>query len=349
MNHKQWIGFILFISFIIFSTVGLFNYYIDPLWTFSHSNKYNNVQTDFNVRIQKMNRLYFNDSSKYDGILLGSSRTTYINQYDFKGMNIFNMAAANMFPREYDGYIDVLQKLKGGKLKYIILGIDFFGTRVPEKEVYHKKAYHYLSESKSFFYRYKHLFSNNLLRYSLRDVMNNYRKPIEYYDRNNVRYHLKVTGKELSKHVEITFNGNMNKFRNIYKYNSNYRKILENLKDKYKDSKFIIFTTPATSKLLYATLTDAKKFNEYSRWLHDLVNVFGKVYHFYDFNTITNNLNYYVDDEHFYPYVGTMIVSKLINKKLIESPKNFGIVLTKDNVDDYLKKFKKILESKNDK
>ena len=336
MRYKRWIVTLFVFIFIILMIVAGVNYYIDPQWAFNHSNRFNNVQTEYNTRVQKMNIVYFQDISKYDGILLGSSRTTYINQYDFKGMNIFNMSAENMFPREYSSYIDVFQKVKKKKLKYIIIGVDFFGSRVPEKRVYHKLAYFYYNQKREPFYRYKKLISFNLFKYSIRNIVNNYRVPNEYYDRKNIRYHLKLDRDRVIKNFNFTYNLEMEQFKKIYRYNNNYLKIMHELKDRYKDSKFIIFTTPATSKLLLGALKDAKRFNDYSRWLHELVRVFGKVYHFNDINSITSNLDNYFDDEHFYPQIGTLIVSKILNKDA-KTPKDFGIILTKKNIDRYLK------------
>ena len=68
----------------------LFNYTIDPLWTFGSSNRYNNAQPGFDERQLKTNRAYFGGLKQYDALMLGSSRGTYINQHDFKTMKLFN-------------------------------------------------------------------------------------------------------------------------------------------------------------------------------------------------------------------------------------------------------------------
>ena len=61
---------------------------IDPLWSFAYDNKFNTIQKGFNERQQKTNNVYFNGLNEYDRILLGSSRTTFINQNDFQNMKI---------------------------------------------------------------------------------------------------------------------------------------------------------------------------------------------------------------------------------------------------------------------
>lgn len=63
-------------------------------------------------------------------------------------------------------------------------------------------------------------------------------------------------------------------------------------------------------------------------------------------NEITTDLNNYPDDDHYYPYIGKILANKITNKDL-KTPENFGIILNKNNIDNYLKTFEeKILKYK---
>ena len=90
MTSKKWIKVFITIIIVVLLPIILVNFIIDPLWTFNHSNQFNNAQQGFNERQQKTNRAYFVGLEKYDTLLIGSSRSTYINQHDFYNMNVFN-------------------------------------------------------------------------------------------------------------------------------------------------------------------------------------------------------------------------------------------------------------------
>ena len=58
------------------------NALIDPLWLFKHEHRLNSVQPFFDGRAQKTNWLHAR-VGQFDAVLLGSSRSTYIDQRGF--------------------------------------------------------------------------------------------------------------------------------------------------------------------------------------------------------------------------------------------------------------------------
>ena len=62
-------------------------------------------------------------------------------------------------------------------------------------------------------------------------------------------------------------------------------------------------------------------------------------------NTLATDLdkNYY-EDSHYRPNVGNMIAAKIFKDKNINVPDDFGILVTKDNIDGHLKYLKKQIE-----
>ena len=62
-----------------------------------------------------------------------------------------------------------------------------------------------------------------------------------------------------------------------------------------------------------------------------------------DINSITTNLENYPDDSHYYPYIGKLIANRISDFDTPKIPNDFGIVLNKDNLDEYLNKFEKKL------
>ena len=89
---QKWIKKYVLITIFILSFIDLINYIMDPFWTFNHSHKFNNFQKGINERQQKSNYIYFTDK-KYDTLLLGSSRTTYMNPNSFENYKVFNYSA----------------------------------------------------------------------------------------------------------------------------------------------------------------------------------------------------------------------------------------------------------------
>lgn len=342
MKSRKWIKVFTLISLLFLLFIGMINYIVDPLWVFSHNNSFNAMQESFNERQQKINKIYFNGSDDYDTLLLGSSRTTYINQHNFIGMKVFNMGAGNMFPNEYEGFINSIKKIRGKEFKYIILGMDFFASNANETK--HKQANLYVSKSKELFYQYKMLLGLNTLEYSIKNIFNSFQHPSIYYRRDNVRIHKIIDYKKREENFQISLQKHINTFKNKYSYNKLLLPLLQKIKNENPNTKFIIFTTPATAQLLESTLGECNRFNDYSQWLRDIVSVFGQVYHFYDFNSITVNNKNYPDDEHYYPYIGKMIATKISNLSHSSVPDDFGIILSNDNINDYLIKIKQTIE-----
>ena len=76
---KKWIFYTITTLLIALISIAMFNWFVDPMWTFNQSNFLNKYQNDFDERQQKSNLIYFTPF-KYDAIMLGSSKITYINQ-----------------------------------------------------------------------------------------------------------------------------------------------------------------------------------------------------------------------------------------------------------------------------
>jgi len=330
---------------IVLLFIGAFNWLVDPLWTFNHSNKFNNIQNGFDERQQKTNFIYNRGLDDFDGILLGSSRTTFYNQNDFGTMKIYNYASSSMFPYEYKGYIDFAKKVKGKDFKYIIIGSDFYGTNLP-KDVKFKNPEFYISNSTSFSYRYKMLASRDALKQSIHNLQNSFLGGQQYYDRNNVKYQPKVSATErLERYTTHLKRHTMELSYPKYVYNNNYIKILKEIKKDNPNTKIIIFTSAVTSDLLVSIIKNGNRIDDYERWLRDLIEVFGEVHHFMTINSITKNLENYPDDDHAYPHIVKLVANKIAKIENANIPKDFGVLVTKENIDQHLQSLKEQIKT----
>jgi len=334
-DYKKWVWLTILLILLPLAAMGAFNYYIDPLWNFSHSHQYNSAQMPFDERQQKTNYLTFTDE-KYDSLLLGSSRCTYINQRDFVPLKTYNYALSNLLMEEYAPYIKYAAEKQGHDFAYIILGLDFFATNLNTEKNFQPPLY-YIEQANSFLYRYKTLFSKDVFKYSLQ----NFRAARAHsrvnftYDRHNVKTLNRVSRAETEQKIAAT----VEKYRKDIYANYEYapvKEILQSLKDCYPESRFIVFTTPV-SPALFQLIIDLGLYPYYEQWLRDATAVFGELYHFMYPNSVTLNLDNFYDGSHVYPEVGTWIAHRITRQEDPSIPADFGMLLTPDNIDQKLK------------
>ena len=336
MSYKKFIITILSIVSTFIILAGSFIYYIDPLWLFSSSNKYNDVQVAINERQQKMNHIQF-QPFEYDNLLLGSSRSTYINQYDFENMNVYNFAVSNISVREYNAFIEFAKKKRGKEFDTIFIGLDFFKTSVDQSNRAGTLD-PYIEKISDPFFRVKNLFSWDALGYAY----DNYKLSkddsiihLRSYNRENVAIAKMDSYETISEQTDEK----IERFKEVfygetYEYNENYASYLQELKDNNPNTRFVMFTTPISTPLFHA-LIEQGLLEDYERWLSDIVSVFGEVHNYMYPNSVTNDIANYFDGHHFYPNVGTLLAQSLSDNP---SPQHedFGIVVTSENIEAHV-------------
>lgn len=339
MKVKLWILTFLMVSTVYISTVTGINFIVDPYWYFSYKNYFNTHQQAFNERQQKSNFLR-NTSEQYDSILIGSSRTSYINQNAFTFTKVYNFSVSSMRPIEYKSYIGFFKKQMKNEPKYIIIGMDFAGTNRNRPLFDSTPPRYYFDNSK---FSVTKFMSYDLMKKSLHNIqyrhMEHYDDAHAYYDRNNVKY-IDCSYKNLSEQRQ-RLNADVNRYKkdiygSTYQYDSNLSNIFNQLKKDNPSTKIIVFTTPI-SKPLFNVLVEEGRLPDYERWLRSLVKEFGSVWHFMDINSVTTNYSeHFTDGHHAYPKTANMIARKISNPKNPDIPADFGILLTADNIDNYL-------------
>lgn len=339
MQHKRWFYLTLLTILIPLLLVSAFNYYIDPLWNFNHANRYNRIQMPFNERQQKTNFITFHEFD-YDTLILGSSRTTYINQNDFKGHKAYNYAVSNMLMDEYYDYIEYAKKMRGKEFEYIIIGLDFMATNKNIPREFEDPSF-YINNTNQFGYRFSTLMSLDTLKYSLQNYRASLRgEPVNFaYDRNNVKTLLPVSDEERQAKLQATVDKYRKDIYANYEY-ADVKAILSKIKASNPNTRFIIFTTPVNHKL-HSLRLEMELYTGYQQLLIDAVEVFGQVYHFDYPNSVTTEDRYYYDASHFYPEIGTWIAEKVTGLSTA-APEDFGIILNKDNIMSQLENLEKL-------
>lgn len=327
VKFKYWFFLSLILIILPLLTIAGFNYYIDPLWCFNHEHQYNRVQMPFNERQQKTNDITFNRFD-YDTLILGSSRTTYINQNDFGGLKAYNFSVSNMLMDEYYDYIEYAKKMRGGEFDYIIIGLDFMATNKNIPREFEMPAF-YINNTNRFAYRYSTLLSTDTLKFALQ----NYRaskngEPVNFaYDRHNIKTLLQVSEEERKEKLQATVDKYRQDIYSNYEY-ADVKGILSKVKASNPNTQFIIFTTPVNHNL-YKLMQDMDLSTSYQQLLIDTVEVFGFVYDFNYPNSVTTDDSSYYDASHFYPPIGTIIAHKILGLST-EGPKDFGEIAGED-------------------
>lgn len=338
LSYKKSLRNFLFLFIIMANLVALINYVVDPFWMFNHSNFLNQKQLDFNERQQKTNYLVYNKNN-YDSLILGSSRTTYLNQNLFTSYNSFNYAANSMYPNEYEYFIDTFSTITQKTPKSIILGVDFFGSNKNENKG--NKELLYYKNTKNNFYRIKMLYSFKMLRFSFKNIRQSIKTKKLYYNRDLTKFNEKVNISALPEKIKNTL-----KYLENYNYDETLFDTFSGLKSKY-NSDFIVYTTPVTFEQM--KLYHELGFDEYYfRWLDELISSFGGIYHFMLPSSLTKEQSNFFDAGHATKNSMDMISRVLSSNKKIDG--DDFIYLTKDNFDDfkrdYLKEFKKEKDEK---
>lgn len=346
MNDKKftWIVLIIF-SIMTFGVVG-FNFWIDPMWHFAHSHEFNDVQITINEREQKTAELLF-QNEEYDTILLGSSRSTYISPKSFEDWNVYNFSASNLSIREYESMIQFADNISKQPVERYIFGVDFFKSS--EKEASSSSSLtEFEKKVEAPFYRAKTLLSLDLLDYSIKNFEFSRDNNIvegRFYNRENTAFAKKLTeheindrtAKEIIKFNELFYGTN-------YEYFDRYKKIMQDVKNISPTTEKIVFTTPISTELFKA-LVETDLLDDYENWLRDLVDVFGGVWNFMYPNSITNDISNYYDGHHFNPEVGNLIALRLKDKNAESVPEDFGVYVTKENIEQHLSKVQVLADS----
>lgn len=304
MTYKSWFYKIIITILIILILIITINYFNDPLWVSDRENFFNKEQQGFSERQQKSNKIFFT-KKKYDSIILGNSKVTYIDQNHFLDGKLFNYAVSAMRPSEYNDYIEFFKE-NHGAAKYILLGIDF--NSCLKKEETMLKPEFYIQNSKSDFYQLKQLLSYDSLIYSLRNLWKNFSDKKTIYNRDNVK--IKV-GYQMSNDFELNVENWEEEAKIAYKlseYDDNFKQYLSKIRLNNPKTKIItIFLPDFSPKFLF--YSKSKKI--YDQCLKDARANSDITYNFMHFSKLTINPDNYYDGSHFKAEIGKIIMDNI--------------------------------------
>lgn len=332
MRYKKYIKLFLLINIGTLLCIGLVNWIVDPMWTFQKKSFLHQYQSDFNEGQQKVNLMYFHKPI-YTTLLIGNSRTTYLNHTLIPGTTNFNLGINALDPSQYNDYIMYAKKNNTKSIKKIILTLDFESYLKNPEIIQTNILKNFRQHAESPFYRYKLLLSSDTLKFSFKNIRNvlfeKYKKRDKTYDENFI-----VTTYIKDKHlienrIKIyTDHLNEKKFRK----NTIYKNLLLDIKHKNPNVEFITYISPLPVPVIREYIGQTSRFQLYKSWIKDIIAVFGSVHNYMYENDITKNYqDYFNDPTHFYPRVGEYIIADIFYPKSGASKQNFGILINTAN------------------
>lgn len=336
MNDKKFSFAVMAIFASLTFIVAAFNFWIDPLWHYSHAHGLNDVQIVADEREQKVAQQLYHPTDA-DTLLLGSSRSTYVQPAGFQEWNVYNFAVANLSMREY--YTMQLYAFdQNPDYERVVLGVDFFKSS--EEQAKNARAITgYETKVQEPFYRAKNLLSFDVLGYAVDNLELSAANEINadrLYNREGDAFAKRLSEEEIEQDTaakitrfEETFYGDH------YTYYSKYKEIMQKVHDSHPEAEKIVYTTPISTEL-FKSLTSTGLLDEYEVWLRDLVDVYGGVWNFMYPNTVTNDIMNYYDGHHFYPEIGELISKRMEQGEDADVPEDFGVLVTEDNIEEHL-------------
>ena len=350
MNTFKWVK-IWFAIICIIPLIGIFNYVIDP-YGFNKQILINNINTvkEDNTLFTIKYKMPNVRENSWDNLMLGTSRiglmdTNIVDNY-LGGKTFTISQPGSAMPIQFDAF---WYALKFNQVKNLIYGIDFMTFNKNLK--FNVDYVQYKNELQSFgpFYTYDIYINFNTLKKSLSTIQNNLSvqpKLHPFYSENGMRNFPNF--KQLLANGNLDMKANLNKhiqkyfkedgiYAN-YEYSPEYMEMFKNIVNYCRKNaiKLYVYISPVYSEHFYA-IKEAGLKTEFEKFKRELV----KAADFIDFtgvNSITTNKDNFWDSSHLRKEHTDMIMAKLFQNGNTAQHPDFGIRVTKENIEQHLQK-----------
>ncbi len=342
----KFIRHILILTAAVLCGVMLLNYWLDYYSVFradiARINRNPYLFGYANINYLSMKTLIDN-RDKYDSMLMGASRAGKIDPSSIRSGKYFNFWYPYAVPSRQLKEVRRLLEEKVS-LKNIVVGFDNSSYLI------NPDSFNSISRSKLQF-RYYPLTTLDTIRFYLIYLV---MPPNSRTLQDVFGLHPRVLGPELKDNGALYERGQENKiaadpgahvssdrFTRPWPVVNTFRlqetlddmKALKSLCDK-KGIRLVLFLNPVhVTTYLYDSEKDFGNYLEFKRKLADIAP-------FYDFtgiNSITTNNMYYYETSHYRTLVGDMILSKIVNGRPDLCPPDFGVLVTRENVESHLR------------
>ncbi|RAZ55306.1 hypothetical protein [Campylobacter hyointestinalis] len=356
LNYKKWV-----ILFAVFATmfigfIGIVNFVVDPygLNQLISIKKFNTNKFS-NEKVITRFKLISLVENNFNAIMLGTSRTgvmdpSIVDKYlqaktyniSFPGSNLDMQNKLFLYAHHFNKNI-----------KYLIYGIDFMAFNqnrdkkdFPEFYELEDKIRKYEKISKfnlylnikTFTYSILtilgNIFNKPLEQVYLKNGMLDYKNYIQQY--NNGAYNFDQEAKMQMKGY-FSKNGIYKNYKFSYDYLEYFKNIIQFCQN--NNIKVFVYIPPMFSDHFDA-LFSANLYDEFELFKKELA----KITNFVDFtghNIISENKNNYWDSSHLKTELTEVIMARILDNKSVEVPKDFGVYVTKRNIEQHLDNLRK--------
>ncbi len=341
MNYKRFNLIVLMTLMTLCASAAAVNYVIDPYGIFRKD--FREQRRSPNDHFIKMRHLLGNPT-KYDSLLIGSSRIGKIDVGRLRNGRYYNLSHAEGVP---GGHLKDIKMLlaKGMRIKNILMGLDDFSYKVDPAAHLHRPLTHpYGSWMENL-----HFYTEYLLKIPTKEALK------EYWNKTTIKMFFDIyeTGmplhREEDEHIERDKDAHINhkKFNNPTRYRGDRtRKTLQEIRDIKNicilhNINLILFINPI-HKTTYID-SGPQQFEEFKQGLVEVVDY----YDFSGLNSITIDNYCYYETSHYRYFVGDFIVARIFNDHSVAVPGDFGVFVTKSNIEAHLEAMRQSLEDKN--
>lgn len=345
MQAKKFLIFVFSCFILILGAVILFNYSYDRYSIFNYEKQY--FSEEPNQNFIKMD-LLINKKITFDSFLFGSSRVGKISPQLLMNGNYYNMTYSEGLPSEHLKNIKTLLE-HNIKIKNILIALDDFSYQVnpslhsdqPMRKLHYKTNNVSSLEFYSFYFRL------------IPDFQSIYKKILCFKDKEKCQiYDFFDTGMPLipqkrEHQIESNYKKHVSdkSFKKPTHYDGNY--VYQTISDVKKIKNLCILNNINCIFIfnpIHATTyldTDQERMILFKNKLVQITD-------FYDFsglNSITIDNYYWYETSHYRVKVGKKIAARIFNDKSVEVPKDFGILVTKENIDQHLENLRQQIQA----
>lgn len=335
-THKKYIFFSIFLSSLFFGlSIGCI-YIIDPAGI--------NNRFDFGLikdpalayRTQKFVEI---NEFKPNTIMLGGSRVHFLDTKDvqkYTQNKVYNIGFSQATLEEQ--YCFLQYSIENFDIQNVIIGLNLypFSQKLKpnpnndfDKEI--------LKNGFTLQKQLKHYLEVPLVKYFKEYHTNKYQEVL-YKDGartvyNQIRYIDNKSWQEREKNSNKLYNEFYNEYLIFGDSSFDYfKKIIQLCKD--NNIEYKVFTT-AIHQSQFKLLQKHNKMDIYFRWKKELVNI-TDYWDFMYLNSVTINHENYIDPSHMRQEKGYLYFTRIFNDQTVNIPKDFGVLVTKENIDSHL-------------
>jgi hypothetical protein len=334
MNYRKFVIIILCVLYACLLSLALINIVVDPYQIFQ--TPFLKQQSQPNERYSKIEFLKKN-KGRYNSYIMGSSRVGLTNTdilVKYLHMaKFYNLSTALAVPYEHLLHLKYFIK-NGYPVRNLYIGLDLdlcLGVKMhKDKDLLLKLHPGVLNRNLiGYYWSYLSVFPKTDIRRKLKLNFSRKVSPIQISGKDGV-----WTFGEEAENGKVFFEDPTNN-DNITIKNKVKEENVEGLRElvtlcRQHDINLILFITPHNKFFM-----DRFVVEDYLTFLRKL----SEITSFWDFggyNSITTNNENYLDRSHYKPSISRMIAARIFNDKTLTVPEDFGVWVTKENIDSHL-------------